>query len=153
MTYWFLVVADSICFQIDEFHALCRSFCTVPRLLIRRKNGSAVETRASTLPAAACKYNSYPGTLKKVIFQKGLTKIMHLHTQIYLFRSCSMFINVLYISKGMIFHFLLRSLMHLIQAQKIKIENSFQKRKCSTRQQQQGCRFEYLVLISNPFPR
>ena len=58
MTYWFLVVADSICFQIDEFHALCRSFCTVPRLLIRRKNGSAVETRSSTLPAAACKYGN-----------------------------------------------------------------------------------------------
>ena len=125
MTYWFLVVADSICFQIDEFHALCRSFCTVPRLLIRRKNGSAVETRSSTLPVAACKYVnrhvcapqfiSWNRTLKKkVIFQKGLTKIMHLHTQIYLFRSCSMFINVLYISKGMIFHFLLRSLMHLI---------------------------------------
>ena len=126
MTYWFLVVADSICFQIDEFHALCRSFCTVPRLLIRRKNGSAVETRASTLPAATCKYVnrhvcapqfiSWNGTFlkKNVIFQKGLTKIMHLHTQIYLFRSCSMFINYLYISKGMIFHFLLRSLMHLI---------------------------------------
>ena len=123
MTYWFLVVADSICFQIDEFHALCRSFCTVPRLLIRRKNGSAVETLASTLPAATCKYvNRHVcapqfiswNIKKKVIFQKGLTKIMHLHTQIYLFRSCSMFINVLYISKGMIFHFLLRSLMHLI---------------------------------------
>ena len=65
----------SICFQIDEFHALCRSFCTVPRLLIRRKNGSAVETLASTLPAATCKYVnrhvcapqfiSWNGTLKK----------------------------------------------------------------------------------------